>query len=42
MSSRKDVADMIFPDITETIADLQKKYPERPQRVVTRIAPSPT
>jgi hypothetical protein len=42
MTTWKDVADMIFPDIRTTIAYLQKQYPERPQKVVTRIAPSPT
>lgn len=42
MSTRKAVADMIFPDIHETIADLQKKYPPRPEKVISRFAPSPT
>ena len=41
----KDLADMIFPDITKTIADYEAMYPERelPEGAkVTRYAPSPT
>lgn len=41
----KKLADLIFPDITETIQDLEKRYPERnlPEGAcVTRYAPSPT
>lgn len=40
-----DLADLIFPDVTETIADLDRKYPPRslPEGAqVTRFAPSPT
>lgn len=43
--TNKDLADLIFPDIHETIDDLEKKYPERnlPEGAeVTRFAPSPT
>ena len=37
------LADLLFPEIKETIADLEKKYPKRPDwQIVTRIAPSPT
>ena len=39
------LADVIFKDITETIEDLEKKYPERNLKEgskVTRFAPSPT
>ncbi len=39
------LADIIFPDINETIDDLEKKYPSRelPEGAeVTRFAPSPT
>ncbi len=39
------LANLIFPDINETIDDLEKKYPERnlPEGAeVTRFAPSPT
>ena len=39
----KDLAELMFPDITKTIADYEKEYPERPEgTVVTRYAPSPT
>ena len=41
----KDLADLIFPNITKTIADYEKMYPERnlpDGAVVTRFAPSPT
>ena len=39
----KKLADFIFPDITKTIEDYEKEYPERPEgTVVTRFAPSPT
>ena len=39
----KELADLMFPDITKTIEDLEKEYPERPEgTVVTRYAPSPT
>ena len=41
----KKLADMLFPDVTMTIEDLEKMYPKRelPQgAIVTRFAPSPT
>ena len=41
----KDLADLIFPDVTKTVADYEKIYPERnlPEgAMVTRFAPSPT
>lgn len=41
----KELADMIFPNITKTIEDYEKEYPERnlPEGAkVTRFAPSPT
>ena len=41
----KELAEYIFQDVTETIADLEKKYPPRklPSGAeVTRFAPSPT
>ena len=39
----KELADIIFPNITKTIEDYEKEYPERPEgTVVTRYAPSPT
>ena len=39
------LAELLFPDVTETIEDLEKKYPERDLKEgarVTRFAPSPT
>ena len=41
----KDLADLIFPNITKTVADYEKIYPERnlpDGAMVTRFAPSPT
>ena len=41
----KDLADLIFPNITKTVEDYEKMYPERnlPEgAMVTRFAPSPT
>ena len=45
MNEYKQLANLIFPDITETIEDLEKRYPARdlPEgAMVTRFAPSPT
>ena len=49
MTIRKDIADTIFPEVTETIQDLEKKYPPRANltrlpdgQVCSRYAPSPT
>ena len=45
MISNKELAELIFPDIKETVQDLEKRYPERklPEGAeVTRFAPSPT
>ena len=45
MDDNKILADLIFPNVTETIEDLEKKYPKRelPEgAMVTRFAPSPT
>lgn len=37
------LADLLFPEITETLEDLEKKYPKRQEnQTVTRMAPSPT
>ena len=41
----KDLADLIFPNITKTVEDYEKMYPERKLdkgAIVTRFAPSPT
>ena len=43
--TNKDLANIIFPHITKTIADYEKMYPERKLKegaCVTRFAPSPT
>lgn len=43
--TRKDLANLMFPNVTETIYDLEKKYPKRKlddSQIVTRYAPSPT
>ena len=45
MITNKQLADLIFPEINETIEDLEKRYPLRnlPEGAeVTRFAPSPT
>ena len=45
MNDYQKLAQLIFPDITETIEDLEKKYPKRNLPAgaeVTRFAPSPT
>lgn len=42
MTTRKEIADMIFPEVTETIQDLEKKYPPRTNPICSRFAPSPT
>ena len=43
--SNNELADLIFPNITKTIEDYDKEYPERnldKSAIVTRYAPSPT
>ena len=45
MTDLERLAELIFPNITETIEDLEKRYPERnlPEgAIVDRFAPSPT
>lgn len=42
MSSWKDLADLMFPDINESIEDLLKQFPERDNKLCSRFAPSPT
>ena len=45
MITNKQLADLIFPNVNETIDDLEKRYPPRnlPEGAeVTRFAPSPT
>ena len=41
----KDLADIMFPDVKETVLDIEKRYPKRDLKEgveVTRFAPSPT
>jgi len=41
--TNKDLANLIFPNITKTIEDYEKEYPKRDtDGEVTRVAPSPT
>ena len=43
--TNKDLANLLFPNVTKTIEDYEKIYPERnlPEgAMVTRFAPSPT
>jgi len=45
MANYVDLANLIFPNVTQTIEDLEKLYPERDlpkDAMVTRFAPSPT
>jgi glutamyl-tRNA synthetase len=42
MTTRKDIADIIFPDVKDTIADLEKQFPPRENPICSRFAPSPT
>lgn len=45
MITDKQLAELIFPDVKETIEDLEKRYPKRDLPIgaeVTRFAPSPT
>ena len=45
MITNRDLAELIFPNVKETIADLEKRYPLRDLPAgaeVTRFAPSPT
>ena len=41
--NNKELAELLFPDISDTPDDIIKKYPPRdPSLTVTRMAPSPT
>ena len=45
MATNKELAELIFPDVKETVTDLEKRYPDRNLKegaFVTRFAPSPT
>ncbi|MBP7057335.1 glutamate--tRNA ligase [Candidatus Gracilibacteria bacterium] len=44
-AQNKQIADLLFPEVTQTLADLEQRYPVRqlPEgAMVTRVAPSPT
>ena len=43
--TNKDLANLIFPNITKTVEDYEKEYPKRDLKegaIVSRFAPSPT
>lgn len=43
--NRKDLANLMYPNVTKTPEDLEKKYPKRnlsDEAIVTRFGPSPT
>ncbi len=42
MSSRNDVANKIFPEITTTPSELMQQFPKRANPICSRFAPSPT
>ena len=42
MTTRAELADLLFPQVKESIDDLLAKYPPRPEGKVLRFAPSPT
>ena len=45
MATNEELAELLFPEVTETIEDLEKRFPPRnlPEGAqVTRFAPSPT
>ena len=43
MATNFDLAELLFPEVTETLEDMVHTYPLRKNEpIVTRIAPSPT
>ncbi|MCX5774940.1 MAG: glutamate--tRNA ligase, partial [Firmicutes bacterium] len=45
MNNRIALAQALFPEVKETVADIEKRYPERQLPLgasVTRFAPAPT
>lgn len=42
MADWKDLADLMFPTIDQTIVDLEQKFPKRKNEICSRFAPSPT
>jgi glutamyl-tRNA synthetase len=42
MATRPELADVLFPEVIESIEDLLVKYPPRAEQTVLRFSPSPT
>jgi glutamyl-tRNA synthetase len=42
MATWHDLANLLFPEVNETINDLLTTYPERTEKTVLRFSPSPT
>lgn len=42
MTTRAALADILFPEIEQSIPELLEKYPPREEKTVLRFAPSPT
>jgi glutamyl-tRNA synthetase len=42
MATWYDLAELLFPEVNETIEDLLTKYSPRSETIVLRFAPSPT
>ena len=43
--SKEKLADLLFPNVTETLSDLESRYPMRDLlegEMITRLGPSPT
>jgi len=38
----KQLAELLFPSVSQTIEEAEALFPPRPESFVTRIAPSPT
>lgn len=42
MATRVDIANRLFPEVKESISDIQSKFPARENPICSRFAPSPT
>ena len=42
MANWKEVAERIFPEVKQSVADLLQEYPERSEKTALRFSPSPT
>jgi hypothetical protein len=42
MTTRGELADILFPDVHERVEELLHRYPKRTTDKVLRFAPSPT